>query len=149
MKRRSGRPRAALLLAAGLSLVGSLAAAAATTALLPARVEEVARAVEKVRGRRFEKAVPASEIDGPELKRVLRAKVFEGFPASPEDTISTLVALGFFEETPHLIDRLIDFYASQVIAFYDPEPRRFFLVRGAADNLPEAGAAGELGGAMA
>jgi hypothetical protein len=146
---RFRRPRAAVLLGAGLSLFGALAAAAASSALLPARVEEVARAVERVRGRRFERAVPASEIDGPELRRVLRAKVFEGFPASPENTISTLVALGFFEESPNLIDKLIDFYASQVIAFYDPEPRRFFLVRGAAENLPETAGAGELGGAMA
>src|SRR5882724_11904803 len=34
------------------------------TALLPTRVAQVAREVEKVRGRRFERAVPASEIDG-------------------------------------------------------------------------------------
>jgi hypothetical protein len=139
--------RGTALLAVCLVLLGAVAAAAATTALLPARVEEVARAVEKVRGRRFERAVPASEIDGAELKKVLRAKVFEGFPTSPENTIATLVALGFFEETPRLIDKLLDFYASQVIAFYDPEPRRFFLVKGAGDHLPDG--AGELGGAMA
>ena len=39
------------------------------------------------------------------------------------------------EETPNLVDRLVDFYGSQVIAFYDPEPRRFFVVRGAASTL--------------
>ena len=151
MKRLPKGRGTALLAVCLVVLLGSLAAAAvaaATTALLPARVEEVARAVEKVRGRRFERAVPASEIDGTELKKVLRAKVFEGFPTSPENTIATLVSLGFFEETPNLIDKLIDFYASQVIAFYDPEPRRFFLVKGAGDHLPDGGA-GELGGAMA
>jgi hypothetical protein len=116
---------------------------AGATALLPARVEQVARAVEQVRGRRFERAVPASEIDPAELKRVLRAKLLEGFPASPDDTIRTLVALGFLEETPNLIDRLLDFYASQVIAFYDPQPRRFFLVKGTGGGLP-GGDDGEL-----
>ncbi|MDQ2980044.1 MAG: hypothetical protein M3R62_12570, partial [Acidobacteriota bacterium] len=95
---------------------------AGATALLPARVEQVARAVEQVRGRRFERVVPASEIDTAELKRVLRTKILEGFPASPDDTIRTLVALGFLEDTPNLVDHLLDFYASQVIAFYDPQP---------------------------
>ena len=110
-------------------LVAALALGA--SALLPARVEQVAREVEKVRGRRFERPVPASEIDARELKKVLRSKVVESFPASPEETLRTLVALGLIDETPHLLDRLVDFYASQVIAFYDPEPRRFYVVKGA------------------
>jgi hypothetical protein len=115
-------------------------AAAAGTGLLADRVERVARSVEQVRGRRFERQVPASEIEGPELKRVLRAKLLEGFPASQDDTIRTLAALGFFDDAPNLVDRLVDFYSSQVIAFYDPQPRRFFLVRGgAAASLPGGG----------
>jgi hypothetical protein len=58
-------------------LAAALVAAAAlgATALLPARVEQVARSVEEIRGRRFQRAVPASEIEGPELKQVLRAKL--------------------------------------------------------------------------
>jgi hypothetical protein len=105
------------------------------TALLPARVAQVAREVEKVRGRRFERAVPASEIDEKELKKVLRSKVTESFPAAPDETLKTLVALGLIDETPNLLERLVDFYASQVIAFYDPEPRRFYVVRGAEKML--------------
>ena len=100
------------------------------TSLLPARVALVARAVEQVRGRRFERPVPASEILPAELKRVLKSKVAESFPAAPEETLRTLAAFGFIEETPKLLDKLVDFYASQVIAFYDPEPRRFYVVRG-------------------
>src|SRR6476620_631517 len=110
-------------------------AALGATVLLPARVDQVAREVEKVRGRRFERAVPASEIDQRELKKVLRAKVAESFPAPPEDTLRTLVAIGLIEDTPNLLERLVDFYASQVIAFYDPEPRRFYVVRGAEKTL--------------
>jgi hypothetical protein len=111
------------------------ALALGATQLLPARVEQVARAVEEVRGRRFDKRVPASEIETPELKRILRAKIAESFPASPEDTVRTLVAFGFIEDTPNLLDRLIEFYSSQVIAFYDPEPRRFYVVHGAEKAL--------------
>jgi hypothetical protein len=136
------RNRVRLLLGALLAL-GALCVPAAT-GLLPERVAEVARAVEQVRGRRFERAVPASEIEGGDLKRVLRAKLLEGFPASQDDTVNTLVAIGFIEPTPNLVDLLVDFYASQVVAFYDPEPRRFFVVKGGAAALPGGGDA-ELG----
>jgi hypothetical protein len=123
------RRMAALTLAA-VAVLGA-------TALLPARVQQVAREVEKVRGRRFERAVPASEIETRELKKVLRSKIAESFPAPPEDTLRTLVALGLIDETPNLLERLVDFYASQVIAFYDPEPRRFYIVRGAEKTLQQ------------
>ena len=45
--------------------------------------------------------------------------------------------LGLIDETPDLVERLVDFYASQVVAFYDPEPRRFYVVRGAAGGALE------------
>ncbi|HJW13645.1 MAG TPA: hypothetical protein VJ776_03060, partial [Thermoanaerobaculia bacterium] len=77
-----------------LRRLAAVAVAAAATlgasALLPARVDEVAREVEKVRGKRFERSVPASEIDARELKKILRSKVGESFPASPEETLRTL-----------------------------------------------------------
>ncbi len=108
------------------------------TDLLPARVAEFARVVETVRGRKFDRAVAAEEIDVRELKETLRAKLGESFPAPMEETRRTLVALGLIEDTPGLMDRLVDFYASQVIAFYDPEPRRFYVVRGASAALEGA-----------
>jgi len=108
------------------------------TDLLPDRISEMSRQVEEVRGRKFERPVPASEIDVAEAKKVLREKILEGLPASPEDSFRSLVALGLIDEAPHLLDTLVDFYASQVIAFYDPLPRRFFVVKGA-----EASGAGQ------
>lgn len=131
--------------AALLGLACTLALGA--TALLPARVDEVARDVERVRGRKFERSVPASEIDQTELRKLLRSKLAEGFPASPEDTLRTLVALGLMEESPNVIDRLIDLYATQVVAFYDPEPRRFFLVKGSEGALSPLDAVGGEGSA--
>ena len=116
-----------------------LAAVTGASALLPARVDEVAREVEKVRGKRFERSVPASEIDSTDLRRVLKSKLGESFPVSPDETIKTLAAFGLIEDAPNLIDRLVDFYASQVIAFYDPEPRRFYVVKGAASELEKQG----------
>lgn len=119
-------------------LAAALFATGATT-LLPARIREVSRAVEEVRGRRFDGIVPASEMEPAALKKFLRVKIVESFPASPDETLRSLAVLGLIEKTPDLLERLLDFYASQVVAFYDPEPRRFYVVRGAAGALEGTG----------
>jgi hypothetical protein len=136
------RPRR-LAVAVGLALGASLLPAA--TDLLPERISAVSRQVEEVRGRKFERPVPATEIDMAEARKLLRAKIDEGFPAPAEEALRSLVVLGLIDETPRLLDHLIDFYASQVVAFYDPEPRRFFVVKDspglAAEGLDMSGMA--------
>ena len=127
--------RRSFVLAALLAAAASPDRAPGAEDLLPAKVAQYAQAVESVRGHKFDRAVPATEIDAAKLKETLRAKLADSFPASPEETKRTLVAIGMIEDTPNLVDRLVDFYGSQVIAFYDPEPRRFFVVRGAASAL--------------
>ena len=136
MVRKQGLRAAGIALAA-LCLAGF-------TDLLPERMAEVQKQVEQVRGRRFLRAVPASEIDGTELKKVLRAKLVEALPAKEDEYFRTLAALGLIEDAPGTLDALVDFYASQVIAFYDPEPRRFFVVKGA-EQREEMADAGEMG----
>jgi hypothetical protein len=116
------------LAAVFLGLVAVLLMGAST--LLPARIREVSRLVENVRGRRFDAPVPASEIDPAALRGFLKRKLAESFPAPPEETLRSLEVLGLIDRTPDLSEHLLDFYASQVIAFYDPEPRRFYVVRG-------------------
>ena len=101
------------------------------TDLLPNRVAEFSRRVEEVRGRKFSRTVPASELDKADLRRVLRAKLTEQLPVPADEYFRTLQSVGLIEEAPGLLDTLVDFYSSQVIAFYDPEPRRFFVIRGA------------------
>jgi hypothetical protein len=115
--------------AAGIALAAACLAGFAD--LLPDQMAEVSRSVEEVRGRRFTRPVPASEIDAAEARRVLRAKILEGLPVPPEEAFRSLAAIGLIEDSPRLLDALLDFYASQVVAFYDPDPRRFFVVRGA------------------
>lgn len=124
-------------------LAASAVLVCGASTLLPARIREVSRLVENVRGRRFENPVPASEIDSTALRKFLKAKLADSFPAPPEETLSSLVVLGLIDRTPDLVDRLLDFYTSQVIAFYDPEPRRFFVVRGGARDALE-GMGGDL-----
>jgi hypothetical protein len=114
------------------------------TTLLPARIREISRLVEEVRGRRFDSAVPASEIDPASLKTFLRGKLADSFPAPTAETLKSLAVLGLIDETPDVVERLLDFYASQVVAFYDPEPRRFFVVRGAASDTLEGMGSGDV-----
>ena len=111
----------------------ALAAAAVLVAadLLPDRMTEVSRSVEEVRGRKFTRTVPASRLDKAEARRVLRGKISEGLPVPVEEYFRSLVAIGLIEDSPRLLDSLVDFYASQVVAFYDPDSRRFYVVEGA------------------
>ena len=101
------------------------------TDYLPDRIAEYSRKVEQVRGRKFSRTVQASELDKAELRNVLRSKLSEQLPVPADEYFRTLSSLGLIDEQPHLLDTLVDFYASQVIAFYDPQPRRFFVIRGA------------------
>lgn len=145
----TGRPHATLPSVKRNRLVAPLLAVAAilllgASTLLPTKIREMSRLVEEVRGRRFNGAVPASEIDGVTLRRFLKTKLAESFPAPPEETLRSLAVLGLIEKTPDLLDRLLDFYASQVIAFYDPEPRRFYVVRGQARDTLEGAGGGDL-----
>ena len=121
------------------AILGAALLATGATTLLPARIREVSAAVEEVRGRRFTEAVPASEMNPATLRTFLKGKLADSFPAPPEETLRSLAVLGLIEKTPDLLERLLDFYASQVVAFYDPEPRRFYVVRGTGGALEGAG----------
>ena len=134
-------PRKGLVTAIFLALAASPSPAA--TDLVPQRVADVSRQVEAVRGRKFERPVPATEVDAAEARRILRGKILEALPASADEYLRSLRVVGLIEDAPGTLDRLVDFYASQVVAFYDPEPRRFFVVKGA-ENL--VGGAAEMEG---
>jgi len=122
--RRKTRPGAAGAALSALLLLGF-------TDYLPDRIAEYSRKVEQVRGRKFSRTVPASELDKEELRKVLHSKLSEQLPVPADEYFRTLSSLGLIDEQAHLLDTLVDFYASQVIAFYDPQPRRFFVIRGA------------------
>ena len=113
----------------------------AATDLLPDRISEISKQVEDVRGLRFQRPVPATEISPAEARRMLRGKIVEALPASAEEYLRSLAVLGLLEDSPALLDRIVDFYVSQVVAFYDPEPRRFYVVQGAEDKVADSAAA--------
>ncbi len=134
----SGMPSKRRAFGVGMALFALLAAG--FSEVLPDRVAESSRAVEDVRGRKFTRAVPATEIDAAEARRIVRAKLEEGLPASADDYLRSLAVLGLIDEAPGTLDRILDLYNSQVVAFYDPQPRRFYVVKGASGGLGVEGA---------
>ncbi len=111
------------------------------TDLLPDRISEISKQVEDVRGLKFQRSVPATEIAPAEARRMLRGKIVEALPTSADEYFRSLAVLGLLEDSPALLDRIVDFYVSQVVAFYDPEPRRFYVVEGAEGKVADSGAA--------
>src|SRR5262245_44854271 len=113
MPRKRPLRAAALLAAAVLSLAAGALFGFAD--LLPDRMAEVSRSVEEIRGRRFSRTVPASEIDAAEARRLLRGKILEGLPAPPEEAFRSLGASGLVADSQTLLDPLLDFPAVQAL----------------------------------
>lgn len=54
------------------------------------------------------------------LKQRLASKLANELPLAPELYLEVLQRLGFVPKTPELYQRLLDFYASQVLGYYEP-----------------------------
>ena len=119
--------RAFRLALAALILAGATASAAPLT--------EAMREVERLRGLTFVRDVTQRTVDRDELRALLRAEVVKSVPYSPEQYVSILAAFQLIDSSsPALIDKLLDLYQSQVLAFYDPRSHTYFAVR----ELPQA-----------
>ena len=119
--------RASRLGLAALILAGATAWASPLT--------EAMREVERLRGLTFVRDVAQRTVDRVELRALLRAEVVKSVPYSPEQYVSILAAFQLIDSSsPALIDKLLDLYQSQVLAFYDPRSHTYFAVR----QLPEA-----------
>ena len=119
--------RASRLGFAALILAGATASASPLT--------EAMHEVERLRGLTFVRDVTQRTVDRDELRALLRAEVVKSVPYSPEQYVSILAAFQLIDSSsPALIDKLLDLYQSQVLAFYDPRSHTYFAVR----QLPEA-----------
>lgn len=145
---RRHRPLLAVLLAAALpaGAAGPAAPAPSGGANGAQRlVAEVARAqklVEKVRGVAFRAPVASSILPEAELGPVLSRKLVEDLPVPFETYAASLAALGLVDPAPDLLARLTRLYTRQVVGFYDPAEKRFYVVPERANDV--AGPAGEL-----
>jgi hypothetical protein len=93
------------------------------------------REVERLRGLTFVHDVAQRSVNRDDLRALLRAEVVKSFPYAPEQYVEILSAFQLVDtRSPELIDKLLDLYQSQVLAFYDPRSHTYFAVR----ELPAA-----------
>jgi hypothetical protein len=101
------------------------------------RVAEARKTVEEVRGRAFRRPVPSETVGPEKLRELLSRKLSEGLVVPPERYFRSLSAIGAIAdaEVPHLMDRLLDFYGGEVLAFYDPAEGKFFVSTAGKERL--------------
>jgi len=121
------------------TVVGALLCTAGTAAPpgVAERVAEARKTVESVRGRAFRRAVPSATVGPAKLRALLSQKLSEGLVVPPDDYFRSLAAIGAISESelPHLLDRLLDFYGGEVLAFYDPAEGEFFVSSSGKERL--------------
>ena len=109
----------------------ALVSEALPAASLDREMKEVAR----LRGLSFAHSVTVRSIDRQSLPQVLREQMESSIPYSLEEYASVLRALQFVDaRTSGLIDKMLDLYQSQVLAFYDPRTHTYVSI----DPLPPA-----------
>jgi len=108
--------------------------------LASASLEPQMREVERLRGLTFLHAVTERTIDRAELPGLLRSQLQSSVPYSLDDYAGILVDLQLVDAGPAIVDKMVDLYDSQVLAFYDPMSHTYFAIR----ELPKsvAGIAG-------
>jgi hypothetical protein len=115
------------ILATALVVVGSVQAA-------PALDREM-REVEQLRGLTFIHGVKERTIDRKQLRPLIREQLSQEIPYSIDDYVRILKALQLIDDaTPDVVDKMLDLYDSQVLAFYDPATHTYFAIR----QLPNA-----------
>ncbi len=101
------------------------------------RIAEARKTVEEVRGREFRRPVPWETVGPDRLRTLLSRKLSEGLVVAPEQYFRSLAAIGAIDDAdlPHLLDRLLDFYGGEVLAFYDPAEGKFFVSTSGKERL--------------
>ncbi len=105
------------------------------TASSAATIEEEMRAVERIRGLRFQKSVRTATLARKDLPERLREQFIKTLPYSTEDWTTVVRALHLVDEAQgDLVGPMLQLYESQVLAYYDPLTGTYFAVR----ELPDA-----------
>jgi hypothetical protein len=125
-----------------IGVLALLAASAAVAAVpCPPELSAVAREIASVRKVPPPFAPPCRVITSAQLRDELDHKLRRDLPLAPDLFIEALVRTGMVEgDSRSLYQRLLDFYGSQVLGFYEPESDEMVLVAGG----PAAAAAGRL-----
>jgi hypothetical protein len=109
-----------------------LAASALAVSPCPPELSAVARQIAVVRNVPSPFSPPCRVVTASQLHDELDRKLRRDLPLPPERYIEALVRTGMVEGDPgELYRRLLDFYGSQVLGFYEPEGDEMVLVSGA------------------
>ncbi|MEA2766567.1 MAG: hypothetical protein QOK07_2971 [Gemmatimonadaceae bacterium] len=93
-------------------------------------LDAASRDVERLRGISFAGPVAQRTIDRSDLRDVLRREIAKSLPYSAEDYVTVLRALQLVDASPEAtVDKMLDLYESQVLAFYDPSSHTYFAIR--------------------
>jgi hypothetical protein len=105
-------------------------------------VAEAQRLVERVRGIPFRTPVASALLPEKDLEAVLSKKLLEDLPVPFETYAASLASIGLIDPSPDLLPRLTRLYTRQVVGFYDPAEKRFYVVP--ERSRDSAGPVGEL-----
>lgn len=89
-------------------------------------LETEMRDVEAVRGLKFERPVDVVTVPRADLRKTLEAQIAKSSPIPVADYLAILGALQLLDRQPGALDRLMELYEAQVLAFYDPETRKYY-----------------------
>ena len=126
--RRRSRPPAAPFAVLATALALAAPGFADESAALAERVARAQKAVERVRGVPFRAPVASALLPASRLPEVLGRKLVEDLPVPFETYAASLASVGLIDPSPGLLSRLTRLYTRQVVGFYDPAEKRFFVV---------------------
>ena len=125
-----------------------------TATLSAASLDRTMKDVERLRGVTFTRGVKQRTVDRADLPKLLREQIAKSLPYSVDDYLRILRLLQLVDpKTPDLLERMLELYQSQVLAFYDPQSHVYYAIdqlpaaakgAGSADMLQEAIAVHEL-----
>lgn len=130
MSRRSGSLAAAIILSA-VSCLGSP---------LTAQMREV----ERLRGLTFLHDVAQRTIERTELHSLLEKQLASSVPYSLQEYAGILQSLQLIDSSAGAVDRMLELYDSQVLAFYDPLSHTYFAIRELPTSVAGIAGAGAL-----
>lgn len=125
---------------------GSLAAVLllSTAAARGVSLTEQMREVEQLRKLKFLHPVAERTIDRSDLHALLQEQLASSVPYSLQEYARVLAALQLIDSSSGAVDRMLELYDSQVLAFYDPLSHTYFAIRELPASIAGVPAAGVL-----
>lgn len=109
--------------------------ASATLAASPDLSSSI-RTVEEIRGHSFARPVESAAATRADLRTMIKGEIARE-AGSAEAYRRTLEAMLVVDRDDRVIDQLLDAYESQVLAWYSPEERKFFVLSDPVAELPD------------